>query len=63
MLFAASGSDRWEVVERHGAQHIRPLADFMVHTGCECWCHPTEIGEPGKRIWLHHSADGREDEE
>lgn len=42
-----------------GALHVTPNQDAIEHvTTPLCWCQPTEH-EPG--LWVHHSADGRDE--
>jgi hypothetical protein len=40
--------------------HVMPEHDSAPHRAAtDCWCGPTpEPDEP--RVWVHHSADGRE---
>jgi hypothetical protein len=42
--------------------HIIPLYDLKEHIPLpECWCHPTTPDEDYPGMWVHISADGRED--
>lgn len=42
--------------------HVIPEGDLVKHeTNPQCWCGPTK--DPGYEVWVHHSADGREEDE
>jgi hypothetical protein len=49
--------------------HVSPVNDSAPHESSpECWCRPEELSldRPGftlegqAKLWVHHSADGRE---
>jgi hypothetical protein len=42
--------------------HVIPLNDIREHWALpECWCKPTLDDEYAGTVYVHHSADGRED--
>lgn len=42
--------------------HVYPIGDDKVHVmSRECWCQPEYDEE--QEVWIHHSADGREEYE
>lgn len=56
---------KWGVFTRlqKDEAHIIPLNDLKEHVfEVTCWCHPEEDDEsPYRRLFVHKSADGRED--
>lgn len=61
---AAVAEKKWAVTEASdGSWHVHPLGDFRGHyieRGDACWCGPRVDGE---RLFIHNSADGREEHE
>lgn len=57
----------WQLIttRRRGrvlVQHVLPVADAIAHLEApSCWCQPTQLED--SRLWVHHSADGRERDE
>jgi hypothetical protein len=54
----------WDLLrnQRTGATHVIPAADAIEHqTYPACWCRP--VWDDDAEMWVHHSADGREERE
>lgn len=50
----------WEVWASGAERHVMPQHDRLEHSSNEhCWCNPTY--DDG--VWVHHSADRREEDE
>jgi hypothetical protein len=49
----------WEVFAMdNGERHVIPADDLRLHDGSpHCWCFPRDDGGD---LWVHNSADGRE---
>lgn len=44
------------------ALHVMPINDLKEHISSpECWCNPTVDDEYVGTLFIHHSADGREE--
>ena len=56
--------NNWKCVNRPDGVHVVPRRDYVAHILVEdCVCGPTaEVvqGAGGLRMFVHHSADGRE---